>query len=154
MEAGHGGAPGRFDRLKEVALVYAFGIMRWQAFLRSRIGIMPAQAHDAGRRSVKLFDETLRTRAAAGVGSSTFMPFRLVQRAWRSSRAWSAPLMHRFGDLARIVRVDDERSGQARRGAGEARQDEHAGIFRILRRDIFLGDQVHAVAKRRHQADG
>ena len=25
MDAGHGGAPGRFDRLKEVALVYAFG---------------------------------------------------------------------------------------------------------------------------------
>lgn len=27
MGAGHGGSPGRFDRLKEVALVYAFGLM-------------------------------------------------------------------------------------------------------------------------------
>jgi oligopeptidase B len=27
MEAGHGGAPGRFDRLKDVALVYAFGLV-------------------------------------------------------------------------------------------------------------------------------
>jgi oligopeptidase B len=26
MDAGHGGAPGRFDRLKEVALAYAFAI--------------------------------------------------------------------------------------------------------------------------------
>jgi oligopeptidase B len=26
MDAGHGGAPGRFDRLKEVALAYAFAL--------------------------------------------------------------------------------------------------------------------------------
>jgi oligopeptidase B len=26
MGAGHGGAPGRFDRLEEVALIYAFAI--------------------------------------------------------------------------------------------------------------------------------
>jgi oligopeptidase B len=26
MEAGHAGSPGRFDRLKEVAFVYSFGL--------------------------------------------------------------------------------------------------------------------------------
>src|SRR5687768_2924485 len=59
----------------------------------------------------------------------------------------------RVGDVLRIVRVDEERLFELFGGAGELRQDQHARVVRILRGDIFLGDEVHAVAKRRHQPD-
>ena len=39
------------------------------------------------------------------------------------------------------------------RRAGELRQHQHAGIVRILRREILLGDEIHAVAQRRHHGD-
>ena len=32
MEAGHGGAAGRFDRLEEVGLIYAFAIKAIEGF--------------------------------------------------------------------------------------------------------------------------
>ena len=63
----------------------------------------------------------------------------------------------RAGDLPRhavdVVRVDQERGVKLFGRAGEFRQHQHAGIERVLRRDIFLGDQIHAVLQRRHQAD-
>ena len=42
MEAGHGGASGRFDRLEEVALIYAFALEAAEGFRESR---------QAGRRA-------------------------------------------------------------------------------------------------------
>ena len=39
------------------------------------------------------------------------------------------------------------------RRPGEARQDQNARILRILRRDIFLRDQIHPIAQRRDQPD-
>jgi hypothetical protein len=35
--------------------------------------------------------------------------------------------------------------------ASEARQDEHTWVIRILRSDIFLGDEVHAVTQRGYE---
>ena len=52
-----------------------------------------------------------------------------------------------------IVRIDQQRGIELIRGAGEFRQHQHAGIGGILRGDIFLGDEIHAVMQRRHQAD-
>src|SRR3546814_5292804 len=52
-----------------------------------------------------------------------------------------------------IVRIDEQRIGELLGRAREAREDEHARILGILRRDIFLGDEVHPVAKRGDEAD-
>ena len=52
-----------------------------------------------------------------------------------------------------IVRIDQQRGVELVRGAGEFRQHQHAGIGGVLCRDIFLGDEIHAVLQRRHHAD-
>ena len=57
------------------------------------------------------------------------------------------------GHLLDVVGIDDERLLHLLGGAGKARKDENAGIVRVLCRNVFLGDEVHAVAQRRHQAD-
>ena len=62
-------------------------------------------------------------------------------------RAWFV------GELIHGVGIDQQSVGEFLGGAGEARQHQHARIFGILRRDVFLGDEVHAVAHRRDQAD-
>ena len=59
----------------------------------------------------------------------------------------------RGGDRLGIVRVDQQRFLALVRRAGKARQHQHAGIVGVLRRDVLLGDQIHAVAQRRHQPD-
>ena len=57
------------------------------------------------------------------------------------------------GNTVEIERIDDQRGIQFAGGPGESRQHKHAGVLRILGSDIFLGDQVHAVAQGRDQAD-
>ena len=76
--------------------------------------------------------------------------------AWRSRRSSNGISRARFsagGDRVGLMRIDDQRAVELLRRAGELRQHQHAGIVRILRREIFLGDKVHAVAQRRHHAD-
>src|SRR5690606_21911415 len=50
-------------------------------------------------------------------------------------------------------RVDDDRLAHMRRSPGKTRQNQDARVQRLLRGDVFLGDQVHAIAQWRHQAD-
>jgi hypothetical protein len=50
-----------------------------------------------------------------------------------------------------IVGIDQQRRLAFDRRARETRQDQHAWILCVLRRDIFLGNQIHAVAKWSHQ---
>src|SRR5713101_9168921 len=52
-----------------------------------------------------------------------------------------------------FMRVDDQCAVELSRGAGKPGKYEDAGILRILSGDILLGDEVHAIAQRRHQAD-
>src|SRR5712691_1081955 len=52
-----------------------------------------------------------------------------------------------------FMRVDDQCTVELSRGAGKPGKHEDAGSLRILSGDILLGDQVHAIAQRRHQAD-
>jgi hypothetical protein len=49
--------------------------------------------------------------------------------------------------------IDEQRVLQLQRCARETRKDEDSRIFRILRRHIFLCDQVHPVAERRDERD-
>ena len=46
-----------------------------------------------------------------------------------------------------IIGIDQQRTLAFDGGAGEAGENEHAGIVRILRGDIFLGDEIHSVAQ-------
>jgi hypothetical protein len=50
------------------------------------------------------------------------------------------------GDIAAVIRVDEQRVLELFRRTREMRQYEHAGILGILGGDIFLGHQVHAIA--------
>ena len=51
-----------------------------------------------------------------------------------------------------IVWVDEKRVLAFVRRASEARQDQHAWIFGVLRGYILLGHEIHSIAERRHQA--
>jgi hypothetical protein len=43
-------------------------------------------------------------------------------------------------DRLGIIGIDEQRTFAVDGGAGKTREDEHAGIFWILRGDVFLGD--------------
>ena len=49
--------------------------------------------------------------------------------------------------------IDQQRGIELPGGAGEFRKHQHAGVERVLRRHILLGDQVHAVVQRGNEAD-
>ncbi len=61
--------------------------------------------------------------------------------------------LDRVRHLLGVVGIDDEGSLHPLGGAGEARQDEHARIERVLRGHVFLGHEIHAVAQRRHHGN-
>ena len=56
------------------------------------------------------------------------------------------------GDCLRIVGIDEERCVELRGCARKARQNEHARVLRILRGNVFLGHEIHAVAQRCDQS--
>ena len=54
-------------------------------------------------------------------------------------------------DAIGIVRIDQQRGFALMRRACEPRQDQHARVIRILRGDIFLGNEIHTVTQWGHQ---
>ena len=60
--------------------------------------------------------------------------------------------MHRLGDLVGIVRIDDQRVASTPRPRRRSATGSARRIVGVLRGDIFLGHQIHAVAQRRDQA--
>ena len=52
-----------------------------------------------------------------------------------------------------VVRIDQQRRIKLLGRAGEGGENEDAGIERVLRGHVLLGDQIHAVVQRRDQAD-
>ena len=74
-------------------------------------------------------------------------------RAIRARRSWrciSTAVMIASCSATLVVRVDEHGVDQLVGGAGELGQHEHA-VAVEARRDVLLGDQVHAVAQRRHE---
>src|SRR5262245_44703883 len=57
------------------------------------------------------------------------------------------------GNITGVIRVYEQRVLELFRRTREMRQDQHARILGVLGGDIFLGDEVHAVAQRRDQPD-
>ena len=105
-----------------------------------------APATLAGCRNVSMnrSPQNLISFSVSTLMISAWRPLPLVERHRQR-------LLDRVADRLGIVGIDQQRGRAFHRRAGEARQDQHAGILRVLRRHIFLGDQVHAVAQRRHQ---
>ena len=93
-----------------------------------------------------------RSRPDARVGHSHGCHQRVVS---------SLPLLERHlqgslddvGRLLDVVGIDDQRLRHFLRRACELRQDQHTRIGRVLRGDILLGHQVHAITQGRHHAD-
>ena len=60
--------------------------------------------------------------------------------------------LHRLRDLIGVIGID-EGLLQIFRGAGEAREHQHAGVRFVLSRDIFLRHQIYAVPQGRDEFD-
>jgi hypothetical protein len=58
-----------------------------------------------------------------------------------------------YGDRFGIIGIDEQRTLALDGGAGEAGENEYAWVGRVLRGDVFLGNEVHSVPQRRHQAN-
>src|SRR6185295_12989349 len=55
-------------------------------------------------------------------------------------------------DRLDVVRIDEHGLAQLLRGAGELREEQHA-VLSTVAGDVLLGNEVHAVAQRRHEPD-
>src|SRR6266568_4463962 len=100
-------------------------------------------AKAAGRVIVAIRTTSRLTRSVASAGSRSKWPLK------GHFECGCNRLRHGLD----FVRVDDQGAVELSRSAGKPGKHEDTGILRVLSGDILLGDQVHAVAQRRHQAE-
>src|SRR3546814_8752394 len=95
--------------------------------------------------------------------TDTLFPYTTLFRSNRlihGAPAFLALLQRHHESLLQALRhaldiegIDDDGAVELQLRAGEAREHENARVFFRLRGNELLGDKVHAVAQRRHQAD-
>src|SRR5262245_35494825 len=125
------------------------GLRAFSSMARSRDG------HWRARRLRLLDAGPVKGREEPAVPPVDILPDDIAQKRTMAGTSFleshlQTPFYGR-GDITAVIRVDEQRVLELFRRTREMRQDQHAWVLGILGGNIFLRNQVHAVAQRRDQ---